>query len=190
MNPESYRFVSSLRTEFPRIEVTVIDSNRKDFMTKFYGDEISKLLKKLHKERGVKFVQKRKLLKLEGKDRKIESVKLKGKDVETDYVVLFPNNFFVDTELIRDNPKFRQSLRLEDNGQIRTSYMNNGGSKRVFVAGDASSIMNISLRERYRLLNPHRRINEGVYAAYNILGLVRNMHHFLENLITLALILF
>ena len=175
MNPESYRFVASLRSEYPRIEVTIIDPNKKDMMTHKFGKDISKLLKKLHQERGVQFVQKRKLLSFEGEGRKISKIKLRGKEVDTDYVVLFPNKFVIDSELLRSNPKFEQSIILENNGQVRADYKNNAGTKRVFVAGAASATFNLSNRERTNDRLIHRHVNEGVNAAYNILGLVRKI---------------
>lgn len=65
INHESLQLASRIRMEYPRVEVTLIDENRENFMERNLGSEVYKSIKTYFKNRGVQFIEKRKFLKFE-----------------------------------------------------------------------------------------------------------------------------
>jgi len=47
---------STIRTEYPKIEIEIIDANPTNLIKKKYGPDISKAVLNYYKQRGIKFV--------------------------------------------------------------------------------------------------------------------------------------
>lgn len=161
-----------MKREYPLVNITVVDENRTDYLTKNYGEEVASTFKNMHKNRGVNFATKRRFIRFDTNGDQIKKINLKGKKIDTDYVVLFPNNFKAKTEMFDDNPTMINDMKRDRYDRIRTFYNNSTGSWRVFAAGGPSAMINFLTNERIQKDLFHKSVNEGMNAAYNIIGLV------------------
>lgn len=164
--------ISTLRREYPLVNITVVDDNKRDQLTTTLGEEVAGTFKKMHKERGVKFHTKRKIIRFDSEDNQIKKVNLKGKSFETDYVLLFPNNYIASTEMLDDNPVISGDIKRDKHDRVKTFFDNGSGNHRIFVAGGPSAMINFLTNERIHKDLFHKNVNEGMNAAYNIIGLV------------------
>lgn len=141
-------------------------------ITEYYGEKVASTLKKMHKSRGVQFHTKRKFIRFDTEEDQIKKVNVKGKSIDTDYVVLFPNNYKAQTEMFDDNPTIVGEMKRDIYDRIRVDYNNSVGNHRIFAAGGPSSMINFLTNERIKKDLFHKSVNEGMNAAYNIIGLV------------------
>ena len=94
MNPDSYEMLSTIRTEYPEIEVSVVNPDKQSWTKTYFGHQVSSALKQMHENRGVKFETGRKFIRFDPKEdnpNEIGKVNLMGASLETDYVLLFPS---------------------------------------------------------------------------------------------------
>ena len=184
--------------EYPRVEVTIVDENTENSMKREYGEEIYKTIKSYYKNRGVKFIEKRKVVNLENKEllaknsdkndnkkynesnsnvnpeiipKWVHKVNLAGKSLDTDYVLLFPNNKKVETKYVTVS-SYHDEMRTTKKSALLVEEDMNVGTKRIFAAGDSASTKFYINSERYEKGGMHKSINEGIYAAYNLMGIV------------------
>lgn len=100
MNPDSYEMVSTLRREYPELELSVVSSDKQSWTKTSYGHQVSSALKSMHENRGVRFELGRKFIRFDPKEDspgEIGKVNLAGRSLETDYVLLFPSQLKADT---------------------------------------------------------------------------------------------
>lgn len=175
MNPDSYEMLSTLRTEYPEIELSVVSTDKNSWTKSLYGPQVSKALKNMHENRGVKFYQGRKFIRFDAKSEisdEIGQVNLKGESIDTDYVLLFPSKFRAETDFVGENKKLSDNMKFDQFGRIKTEYNNKSGNKRIYVAGEASAMTWFLTTERINDNSFHKNFNEAFNAAYNMLGLV------------------
>ena len=126
----------------------------------------------MHKSRGVEFSLKRKFIRFDSEEDKITKVNVKGKSFDTDYVVMFPNNEMAQTNFIIDDEQMFDEMKFDRKSRVLTHFNQNSGAERVFMAGDPSAMLFFATMERIPRSKLHKRVNEGVNAAYNVMGLV------------------
>lgn len=175
MNPDSYEMLSTIRTEYPEVEISVVSPDKQSWTKTYLGHQVSSALKQMHENRGVKFEVGRKFVRFdpkEGDSNEIGKVNLVGTSIDTDYVLLFPSQYKADTEFVSENKKLVDNIKFDYTGRIKSEYSNRTGNKRLFVAGEPSAMTWFLTTERITENSPHKNFNEGFNAAYNILGLV------------------
>lgn len=124
----------------------------------------------MQKNRGVEFILGRKTLKYEGDGELVSKIHLKGKTVDTDYLLYFPNNFIAKTDMF-DNSSYFQDLSFDKNGRLLVDIDLNAKHNRIFGAGEAVAAQYFRNSERMNNCNTGMSISQGMFAAYNILGI-------------------
>ena len=170
---ESLEFVSTLRREYPKASITVIDDNRESRVQSQYGKEVAKSICKystvtrIHQNRGVQFHLGRKIQDMTGSGGVIKSINMTGKTVETDLVIYFPNNVSANNEMF-EGSYLLDELQFDKTGKILTGIDLNTGSKRMFAAGDCSAVPSFANSERFKNCSYAESIIQGMVAGINL----------------------
>lgn len=171
LNMESLEVVSTIRREYPKVKVTVVDDNPENILIERYGDSIAKSLIGAHKQRGVDFVLGRRCLSYEGEQPdKVNYLNLKGKMVQTDLVLQFPNNFLANTDFLDKGPHASE-IKTDRQGRISVDPYLKSAHGRIFAAGDAANPLYWATTERINWIGHGTNVVQGTWAAFNLLGL-------------------
>jgi apoptosis-inducing factor 3 len=171
LNMESLEVVSTIRREYPKVNVTVVDDNPENILLERYGDNISNSLIGAHQQRGVEFILGRRCLSYEGtKPELVDQLHLKGKIVNTDLVLQFPNNFRANTEFIEKSP-YSTELKTDRQGRVSVDAYMKTAHGRIFGAGVGSNPIYWATTERITWLGHGTSVVHGTWAAFNLLGL-------------------
>ena len=171
LNMESLEVVSTIRREYPKVRITVVDDNPENILIERYGETISKSLIGAHKQRGVEFVLGRRCISYEGEDPEtVNKLNLKGKVVATDLVVQFPNNFMANTDFIDKSP-YATEVKTDRQGRVSIDPYMKSAHGRVFAAGEAANPIYWATSERISWIGHGTNIVQGTWAAFNLLGL-------------------
>ncbi len=129
----------------------------------------------MHKNRGVKFLQRRELIRIDHDEKnpnQVSKVNVRGKAIDTDLFVLFSDNFIPNTEFIV-NRRYLDNMEFTSEGQVCVDPAMNTNAKRIFAAGDiAAPVHFFTLKKLKNKISTYKSTNEGYYAAVNMLGLV------------------
>lgn len=124
----------------------------------------------MQKNRGVSFVLGRRVLMYKGENDKVEKIHLKGKTISTDHIIYFPNNQRANTDMfIKSN--FNSDLNIGVQRKIQTGEFMASDIKRIFAAGRCALVPFFGHTEMLEDVDHGMNINQGVFTAYNILGL-------------------
>lgn len=168
---ESMELAATIRREYPKTRVTMIDDNKEPVLAERYGEKVSRSLIAMQQNRGVEFVLGRRCLKYEGEDGRVKKIVLKGREVETDYVLYFPNNIMANTSLLTESP-YREDMYFDRYRRMGLEVDLNSRHNRVFGAGPSGAPLYFLTQERITECPYNMSIEQGAVVAYNLLGLV------------------
>lgn len=123
----------------------------------------------MQKNRGVDFVLGRRVLSYHGED-KVDKIYLRGKSVETDHILYFPNNLTVNTEFFKKS-NYSADIGFDTSGRLKVNEFMASDVKRIFAAGESASVNFFANSDPIDFITHNMSVNQGVFAAYNVLGL-------------------
>ncbi len=103
-------------------------------------------------------------------EQSVEKIYLRGKIVETDHVLYFPNNFTGNTDFFKKS-NYTPDINFDSNGRIKVDEHMCTEFKRIFAAGEVSSSNFFANNDPIESVSHNMSINQGVFTAYNVLGL-------------------
>ena len=124
----------------------------------------------MHKNRGVEFVLKRKVVSYESKDHEVNMVNTISKRIPTDYVVHFPNNYEANTDMFNQS-SYDQEINFDRRGRLLLEIDMNSGQNRIFGAGGCAATQSFLNNERLPVPSHGDNVTQGTFVAYNIIGL-------------------
>ena len=91
---KSLEVASTIRREYPQIDLYVIDENDESALESQFGESICQTFIKKHVNHGVKFLFKDKIKEFDVEEDHIHNIHFNsGINIQTDGVLCFPNNF-------------------------------------------------------------------------------------------------
>jgi hypothetical protein len=123
----------------------------------------------MQKNRGVEFVLGRRVISYQG-EQKVEKILLRGKTVETDHILYFPNNFTANTEFFKKS-NYSPDIGFDSSGRLKVNELLTTDFKRIFAVGESSCASFFANNDAFETVSHNMSINQGVFAAYNVLGL-------------------
>jgi len=175
LNLESLELAATIRSEYPKVKLEIIDCNIKSYLKKTYGSEVNKALLNYYKNRGIDFKTGTGYASFQSDPQNQKNVKaLKTKDGklhEADAFVMFPNLYMANTDFI-DREGVWEDSRTTTEGKLWCESDATVGNKVLFGAGSCVGHTDTITNQRY-LFSSHFReaINTSKIAAFNILGL-------------------
>jgi NADH dehydrogenase FAD-containing subunit len=152
-------FASTLRQEYPRANITIVDENKNNFLNEYLGEEIAGTLVQYFKNRGVNIMLKKDvknfLLDIDEDDmlaadddprvpRKIRQLLIhnKTKDrkpqkfqrLNTDLMVMFPNRKGPDFTYMNEY-QYKDEFEFDSLGRLKVDHYMMSPWKRMFSAG-------------------------------------------------------
>jgi hypothetical protein len=124
----------------------------------------------MQKNRGVKFILGRRVLRYKGEGGKVEKIEMNGKTIDTDYVLYFPNNVEANLEYLNEST-YAADMHFDSKGRVATQVDLNTNHNKIFAAGECAAPMNYKNSERFNECSHGSNVSQGMFAAYNILGL-------------------
>ena len=111
----------------------------------------------------------RRVLSYQG-DRAVDKIYLRGKTVETDHILYFPNNLASNTEFFRKS-NYSADISFDTHGRLKVGEHMASDVKRIFAAGESASASFFANNDPIDSITHNMSVNQGVFAAYNVLGL-------------------
>jgi len=174
---ESLQLASSLRRDYPDLEVHVFNQGKVNAVEKELGRESYRALIDGFRKNGVKFhthhLQQR--FKVDHAQEKLKTIfygdsESTAKAFSPDLVYHFPNKPFPNTSII-DSSKYNDEIVKNDLRQIEVNDMQRTQLRYAYAAGSCSGTTDAATK--FNIVNPSFADSyfQGEIAAYNILGL-------------------
>jgi len=162
---------ATIRTEYPHINVHVIDENETLALDDKLGKEVTDTILDLHRKNGVKFTFARPITRFHGDEQAIKEIELDGERmIKTDFVIMFPNISSANTDYLFEGENI-DNMEFDDEDRLKVNFNQRSGHKRIFGAGDATAGMYFVQSRRMPCDNYYTAYHTGQVAAYNMLAL-------------------
>lgn len=187
LNWESIETISTIRREYPKIEIVVVDTNSENFIQTYFGDQVHQEILKIHKENNVKCIthalikeikQKKNESEIIFRDGVIVYIYMMQTKVSADTLLMFPNTTVANTQFLQE---YYENIDYDQVGRIKVDILQRSGNcnfhytievKRIFAAGRCATTSYFVNGDRYPCRDTSASFQQGITAAYNIMALV------------------